>query len=97
MQSLSSNRVAALAAFISGLAGAGTSLAAVWPSAATNEIALIAGTVLSGSGALAHIVGSILWDRTPAGQVVGAARAGVNLVAPPEPIRPAPKPRVTKP
>jgi hypothetical protein len=75
MKVLPANRVAALAAFISGLAGCGTSLAAVWPSGVTNEIALIAGAVVTGAAPIAHIVGSIFWDRTPAGQAAASQPA----------------------
>lgn len=68
MKALPANRVAALAAFLAGLGGCATALAGVWPSPATTEIALIGGSVATFGAPLAHIVGSWLWDRTPAGQ-----------------------------
>lgn len=70
------NRTAALATFIAGLAGCATSLAGAWPNGATAEIALIAGGVATIAGPIAHIIGSWLWDRTPAGQ--GAATPAVE-------------------
>lgn len=73
--SMSSNRVASLAAFLAGLAGLGTSLAGVWPNSTTNEIAQILGGVGTLSGPLSHVIGSWLWDRTPAGQAAGIAHS----------------------
>jgi hypothetical protein len=67
-KTLPSNRVAALGQFIAGLAAAGTALAGVWPSASMDKVALISGAAAAGSATLAHIIGSIFWDRTPAGQ-----------------------------
>jgi hypothetical protein len=68
-RALPANRVAALTAFLTGLAGCALSLAGAFPSHATNEIALIGGSVGALAGPLAHVVGSWLWQRTPAGQL----------------------------
>ena len=90
MNKLTSNRVAALATFITGLAGAGTALANVWPSSTTNEIALIAGSVAASAGPIAHVIGSWFWDRTPVAQAQAAVKAGVPLYV--LPTVPAPDP-----
>lgn len=68
MKTVPSNRVAALALGLTGLAQIGLSLAGAWPGPVTDRIGLIAGSVLTAAPAIAHIIGQILWDRTPAGQ-----------------------------
>lgn len=68
MKAVPSNRVAALALGLTGLAQIGLSLAGAWPGPVTDRIGLIAGSVLTAAPAIAHIIGQILWDRTPAGQ-----------------------------
>jgi hypothetical protein len=85
---VNANRVAALGTFIAGLCGVVTSAAGVWPTTTTQNIALLAGAVGTIAGPLAHIIGSWIWDKSPAGQAPALKAVNETPALTPGPVYP---------